>query len=35
VGTYTWSVAGNQLTPTVEPCLLRQAVWSTTWTRVG
>jgi hypothetical protein len=37
VGTYTWSVAGNQLTltPTVEPCILRHAVWSTTWTRVG
>lgn len=36
-GTYTWSVAGDQLTltPTDEPCLLRQAVWTGTWTRVG
>jgi hypothetical protein len=35
-GTYTWSVAGDQLTltPSIEPCLLRQAVWAGTWTRV-
>jgi hypothetical protein len=36
-GSYAWSVAGDQLTltATLEPCLLRQAVWPSTWTRVG
>jgi hypothetical protein len=37
VGTYRWSVSNDQLTLTVidEPCVLRQAVWSGTWTRVA
>jgi hypothetical protein len=37
VGTYRWSVVQDQLTltPTDDACLLRKAVWSGTWTRVG
>lgn len=37
VATYRWSVANNQLTltPTDDACLLRKAVWTGTWTRVG
>lgn len=37
VGNYGWSVAGDQLTLTLikEPCVLRQAAWAGTWTRVA
>lgn len=37
VGTYRWSVSGDQLTltPIDEPCGLRKEVWAGTWTRVA
>jgi hypothetical protein len=37
VGSYRWSVSADQLTltPIDEPCVLRQAAWAGTWTRVG